>query len=144
MPKFWRLVHFQLTKLVVIILTVNRYPCRYLGVVHSMSAGSCTLNVATYIGLYLYFFAFCYIYCIHFNWSVQQHVYIYVATYKFCAIRLRELRMGCYESSYFLVGCLGGSSWRFLWCQRWDAGSRYHFNIVLYLDAEQPSSPVHL
>jgi hypothetical protein len=49
MPKFGRLVHFQLTEVVDIILTVNRSPARYLGVVHSMSAGYYTLNVATYI-----------------------------------------------------------------------------------------------
>jgi hypothetical protein len=39
MLKFGRLVHFQLTEAVVIMLTVNRSPARYLGVVHSMSAG---------------------------------------------------------------------------------------------------------
>jgi hypothetical protein len=48
MPKFGRLGHFQITEVVVIILTVNRSLARYLGVVHSMSAGSCTLNVTTY------------------------------------------------------------------------------------------------
>jgi hypothetical protein len=55
MPKFGRLVHFQLTEAVVVILTVNRSRAGYIGVVHSMSAGYYTLNVATYIGLYLYF-----------------------------------------------------------------------------------------
>jgi hypothetical protein len=55
MPKFGRLVHFHLTEMVVIILTVNRSPARYLGAVHSMSAGYYTLNVATYILLYLCF-----------------------------------------------------------------------------------------
>jgi hypothetical protein len=54
MPEFGRLMHFQLTEVVVIILTVNRSPARYLGVVHCMSAGYYTLNVATYILLYLY------------------------------------------------------------------------------------------
>jgi hypothetical protein len=59
MPKVGRLVYFQLTEVVVIILTVNRAPARYLSVVHSMSAGYYTVNVATYIWLYLYFFVFC-------------------------------------------------------------------------------------
>jgi hypothetical protein len=49
MPEFRRLVHFQVTEVVVIILTVKRSPTRYVGVVHSMSIGYCTLNVATYI-----------------------------------------------------------------------------------------------
>jgi hypothetical protein len=48
MPKFGRLVHFQLNEVAVIILTVNRSPARYLGVVHSMSAGYYTLYVTTY------------------------------------------------------------------------------------------------
>jgi hypothetical protein len=49
MLKFERLVHFQLTEVVVIILTVDRSPARYLVIVHSKSAGCYTLNVATYI-----------------------------------------------------------------------------------------------
>jgi hypothetical protein len=53
--EIWETVPFQLTEVVVIILTVNRSHARYLGVVHSISAGYYTLNVATYIGLYLYF-----------------------------------------------------------------------------------------
>jgi hypothetical protein len=55
MAKFGRLVHFQLTEVVVIMLTVNKSPARYLGVVHSLSAGYYTLNVATYILLCPYF-----------------------------------------------------------------------------------------
>jgi hypothetical protein len=110
MPKFGRLVHFQLTEVVVIILTVNGSPARYFGVVQSMSAGYYTLNVATYIGLYLYI---CVLLCIMYISILTKkfnNMYIFMLLLINFGLSDRELRMGRYESSYFLVGYLGGSS----------------------------------
>jgi hypothetical protein len=94
-----------------------------------------------FIWLYLYF-----LHSVVYNVSILtkqfNNMYIFMLLLIFWAVRLRELHMGHYKSSYFLVGCLGGSSWRILWCQKWDASSCYHLNIVQYLDAGHTSTSV--